>query len=185
MTRKCCNGIIKLDGMNVVNYFEITFVRDEKVASEMFRWYYYRRKKMRFLHIACSVLMAWAIAWMILFQQYEMGIFYVFALTMLELFLYRCYRVAVRTCLKRDLENNMGQLVTLTTIIHDDIIRTQVTAENGHDVLLNQMKWAIRTKTMVIIGSKARVLYVLPNDGFVHGTPEELIQYLREKGIPN
>ena len=167
----------------MVNYFEITVVRDKAITQEMFRWYYYRRKKMIVMHCFSAAILLGALAYMFFFHLYQAGVIWIILALLLELILYRSYRLSVKMCLRRDLENNMGQPVTLTTIIHDDIIRTQMTAENGHDVLLNQMKWAVQTPKMIIICSKAKVLYALPNDCFVHGTPEELIRYLREKGI--
>ena len=167
----------------MVNYFENTVVRDKAVTQEMFRWYYYRRKIMIVLHCFSAALLLGALVHLLVFHSYQVGICWIGMTLLLEFILYRSYRLSVKMCLRRDLENNMGQPVKLTTIIHDDIIRTQVTAENGHDVLLNQMKWAVQTKTMIIMCSKAKVLYALPNDCFVQGTPEELIRYLREKGI--
>lgn len=165
------------------NCFISTYVRNKERIKDLFRWYVYGRRWVIAVHSVLGAALILNSVCAIFDRSISMLITNVILLAVVELLRLRNYQTAVKLTLQRDLESNQGQPVQLTVTVRDDIIHVEDASGQGHDVPLSQMKWAVKTKKMVVIRTKAKVLFQLPNDTFTQGTPEGLIAYLRAKGI--
>lgn len=165
------------------NYFVNTYVRDKKRMEDLLRWCNYGRKRQLVIRIIWTVYFVLCGVYSIFSEKYTTALAILVFVALLELLVFIGYKKAVKLRLQRDAECNQGQPVELTIIVREDTIRIEDATGQGNDMPLSQMKWAVQTKKMVIICTKAKLLYALPNDTFTQGSAEELITYLRAKGI--
>lgn len=165
------------------NCFVNAYVRDRERVRDYCRWYFYSRRLicvLRILFIVCFVLSS---VTGFLSKDYSHGIGCLVVVVLVELFQFINYSRSIKLQLRRDAEGNHGQPLQIIVMIQGDMLRVEDADGQGYEVSLSQMKWARQTKKMVLIRTKAKALYVLFNDTFTQGTAEELIAYLRAKGI--
>lgn len=92
------------------------------------------------------------------------------------------YKVSVKTTLKRDLEMCGKEFEAQFKVTSDSIIGEGMNGgvtETGFD----KIKSAAQTKNLIVLRSKANLLFVFCKDGFSIGTKEDFVQFLKNKGI--
>jgi len=69
------------------------------------------------------------------------------------------------------------------TIVTDEYI--QVNAPNGAkaEVQYSNIRRVTRTKNLILLHSRANLMYIFRNDAFCCGGKDEFVAFLREKGI--
>ena len=100
------------------------------------------------------------------------------------LVLYRicCYFHQVNTMVKREREIHGEQLEVQILVTGDDI---QNTASNGavNRLEYGNIRTAVRTKKLILLLTKANLIYIFRKNTFTLGTEDEFIGFLRKKGI--
>lgn len=167
----------------MVDCFVNTYVRDRERVRDMERWFVYGQKRQVITRVLGIAVLLFVAAYFFYWYLGLIGIFFLSFLVTTELLRFSNYRKIIRLVLQRDAEANQGQPVEFRITIKDDNIHMEDTTGSIRNVPLSQVKWATRTKKMVIICTKGQFLFQLPNDTFTQGTAEELIAYLRAKGI--
>ena len=84
--------------------------------------------------------------------------------------------------IKRDNEV-YGKEIKVETIVTDSFIQITASTEAVSQIEYHKFKGAFQTKNLVVLRSKARLLYIFDKNTFEVGTVEEFISFLKTKGI--
>lgn len=160
--------------------FENSYVRNKELAQEIYRYYYFQRK---FL-VACYIIISlsfFANVLMIIFENtVNWGI-----LAFVPLFFFfqiYCYFRQVNTMVKRDIEVH-GKEISVETIVTDDFIQNKASTGAVNKLELNRIKNAAQTKNLILLRSKANLIYIFRKDTFTKGSKDDFIAFLKTKGI--
>lgn len=166
--------------------FENSHVRDKATVKEMYSYEFFKKPKqiVLFALLAFFVILyvgvnIWEYVYYGIWSM-EYWIFVPWLLISLLEFL--MYKVSVKTTLKRDLEVCGKELEAKFKVTSDSIIGESMTGsvtETGFD----KIKSAVQTKNLIILRSKANLLFVFRKDGFSIGTKEDFVAFLKNKGI--
>lgn len=162
---------------------EAGYVRDEKFAKEFFTYHFYRRPAGIIVTIICILAIVVGVISIIAIQQYlsiisvALGIF---------LFILRAIRVktSIKISLDRDKESNHGNCVSLQNIVTENSILVKSSLnEVGTDYDISCIVKAYRSKNYIYLLTKAKLVIIFDVNKFSKGTPEELIEFISNKGI--
>ena len=155
------------------------YVRDETVFRELHFYYRYRRPLMLVLHLLLAVdLLGSVITTVFAFPLWEPIIIVLLA----EVFIYVIHRVQLSTAVKRDRETFGGE-PEVTVEVTETGIRSSANGQFSAEVPFDQFRRATETKHLILLTSKARLLYIFHKDGFQKGTTAELRRFLWERKI--
>lgn len=160
--------------------FENSYVSNKEIAKEIYRYFYFQR---RFI-VVCHFLLAFSflvnLIMAILGKSYSWVVF-IFA-PLLVLYRVFCYFHQVNTMVKREREVH-GEQLGVQILVTDDYI--QNTASNGavNRLEYGNIRSAVRTKNLILLRTKANLIYIFRKDAFTIGTEDEFIAFLRKKGI--
>ncbi len=160
--------------------FENSYIRNKELAKEIYRYYYFQRKWLIAFFVfliagfICNILMA------IMSGVYR---WWVFAFVPIY-FLYHffCYFRQVNTMVKRDKETH-GKEITVETIVTDGFIQNTASTGGVNKLEYDNIKSSVQTKNLILLRSKANLIYIFRKDTFSKGSKEEFILFLRNKGI--
>ncbi len=94
------------------------------------------------------------------------------------------YWWSMRMLERREKETFNGKAPTVHVEIFDDFIRTaQNESGPSTETPISSLKQAFRAKNLIIIRTKAGLLFVFPVSGFRQGTPEGLLRFLAERRV--
>ena len=102
------------------------------------------------------------------------------------LFVLRVVRVkkSIKISLERDKESNHGNFVSVQNLVTENsIIVKSSTNESGTEFEMSCIEKAYRSKNYIYLITKAKLAIVFDINNFSKGTPEELIEFIRQKGI--
>ena len=91
------------------------------------------------------------------------------------------YFWSMRLLERRERETFNGKAPTVHVEIFDDFIRLKTVSET--ETPISSLRQAFRMKTLIVIRTKANLLFVFPVSGFTQGTPEGLLRFLAERGV--
>ena len=155
------------------------YVRDETVFRELHFYYRYRRPLMLVLHLLLAVdLLGSVITTVFAFPLWEPIIIVLLA----EVFIYVIHRAQLSTAVKRDRETFGGE-PEVTVEVTETGIRGSANGQFSAEVPFDQFRRATETKHLILLTSKARLLYIFHKDGFQKGTAAELRRFLWERKI--
>ena len=162
---------------------EAGYVRDEKFAKEFFTYHAYRRPSGIIITIICVSAIIVGIINVIAMQQYLAIISIVLGIYILAL---RAIRVknGIKISLKRDKESNHGNYISLQNIVTENTILVKSSVnEAGTEYDMACIAQAYRSKNYIYLLTQARLVIIFDVNLFSKGTPEELIDFIRSKGI--
>ena len=90
--------------------------------------------------------------------------------------------MTVKTTLKRDIELFGKPLSGVTKVTCDSII-TEAEFAGNTETGLDKIKCAHQTKNLILVRTKARLIFIFRKDGFSIGTKEDFVAFLKNKGI--
>lgn len=160
--------------------FENSYVRNKKLAKEIYRYYYFQRK----LLVVCYALISFSffvnILLVVFEKTYNWGIL-IFAPCIFLLQLY-CYFRQVNTMVKRDSEIH-GKEITVETIVTNEYIQNTSSTGAVNKLEYDKIRSVVQTKNLILLRSKANLIYIFRKDTFSKGTRDEFIAFLASKGI--
>ena len=162
---------------------EAGYVRDEKFAKEFFTYHFYQRPAGIIVTIICILAIVVGVISIIAIQQYlsiisvALGIF---------VFILRAIRVktSIKISLDRDKESNHGNALLVQNIVTENsiIVKSSIN-ESGTEIEMSCIKKAYRSKNYIYLITKAKLAIVFDVNNFSKGTPEDLIEFMSQKGI--
>ena len=162
---------------------EAAYVRDEKFAKEYFSYHSYKRPSGIIITVICILLVVSGIINVFAYKDYlaitaiVLGIY---------LFVLRVVRVkkSIKISLERDKESNHGNFVSVQNFVTENsIIVKSSTNESGTEFEMSCIKKAYRSKNYIYLITKAKLAIVFDINKFSKGTPDELVEFVRQKGI--
>lgn len=160
--------------------FVNVYVRNDAVMKEYLGKMLLRRPIDIIFYIFAGIYLVESIITWFWLEYFQLHIWLMIAVVVLLKFV--GYRRSLKLTLQRDMELNGGEPVQLCTTVSEGglVCRTNVDAP---EVPFSSVKKVVQTKNLIILISKARLAFVLTRDGFTKGTAQELLQFLRGKGI--
>ena len=160
---------------------ESTYVRDEKFAKEFFSYHSYKRPSGIIITVICILAIVSGVINVFAYQEYWAIIAIVLGV---YLFVLRFVRVKknIKISLERDKESNHGSFVSVENLVTDNSIIVK-TNESGTEFELSCIEKAYRSKNYIYLITKAKLAIVFDINHFSKGTPEELVQFICQKGI--
>ena len=161
--------------------FTNTYVRNKKLAQEIYRYFCFRRR----LIIVCYVLMAITFLLnliLLAFGESPEPFTIIFPVVFIILMILS-YFSQVNAMIKRDLEVH-GQEISVKTIVTDAYIENTASTGSVNQIEYNKIRYAVQTRNLILLRSKANLIYIFRKDTFEVGTKEEFITFLKGKGIP-
>ncbi len=160
--------------------FENSYVRNKELAKEIYRYYYFQRKWL----VVCYILIFLSFLANVLIAMFEKAVHWG-VLVIVPLFFFfqlNCYFRQVNTMVKRDSEVHGKEIAVKTTVTNEYI---QNTASTG---AINQLEYdrirnVAQTKNLVLLRSKANLIYIFRKDTFTKGTKDDFIAFLKTKGV--
>lgn len=158
--------------------FENRYVRDKQLIKAICCYLYFGRRILIICQailltcFACSFLLAilgYSINWIVLIG---VPLYFVYKLIV--------YFLQVKRMMQRDLEM-YGEVAFVETVVTEEGLHT--TSSGGTQMLLSyeNITNVTKYKKYVLVFTKAKLMYILPKDGFTKGTAEEFVLYLKSK----
>ena len=160
--------------------FENSYSRKKELAKEIYCYYYFQRKWV----VVCYVLIALTFLANILIAIFEKT-FNWGALVFAPLyFLFRiyCYFYQVNAMVKRDNEL-YGKEISVETVVTNEYIQNTATTGAVNKVEYDKIRNAVQTKNLILLRSKANLIYIFRKDTFTKGDKDSFIRFLNDKGI--
>ena len=160
--------------------FENSYVRNKELAKEIYRYYYFQQKWL----VVCNILLLLSFFANVLISIFEdtynwsvfvfVALFYVFQ--------FYCYVRQVNTMVKRDSEVH-GKEILVETIVTNEYIQNTASTGAVNQLDYDKIRSAVQTKHLILLRSKANLIYIFRKDTFTKGNKEEFISFLNGKGI--
>ena len=160
--------------------FENSYVRNKELAKEIYRYYYFQRKWL----VVCYALLLLSFLsniFISIFEKtYNWGVLvYVPLFLLFQLY---CYFRQVNTMVKRDSEVH-GKEISVETIVTDEYIQNTASTGAVNKLEYDMIRNSVQTKNLILLRSKANLIYIFRKDTFTKGDKESFIRFLNNKGV--
>ena len=162
---------------------ESTYVRDEKFAKEFFSYHSYMRPSGIIITVICILAIVSGVINVFANNEYLAIISIVLGIYLLILRVIRVKK-SIKISLERDKESNHGSFVSVQNLVTENSIVVKSSSnETGTEYEMSCIKEAYRSKNYIYLITKAKLAIVFDVNNFSKGTPEELIEFMNQRGI--
>ncbi len=162
---------------------EAGYVRDEKFAKEFFYYYSYKTPSGIIITVICILAI---VSGLINAFAYHVSLAIISIVLGIYLFVLRVIRVKknIKIYLERDKESNQGNIVLVQNLVTENSIVVKSSLnKSGTDFEFSCIAKVCRSKNYIYLITKAKLVIAFDVNNFSKGTPEELIAFIRNKGI--
>ncbi len=159
--------------------FKNTHTRTKELTKEMYRYFYFQRTSTIVVFVLLSLsFLANAVSG-ILGYSYSIVVLVGVPLLILSRIFFCAYQV--NTMRKRDREMSEQDIEVETMVTNEYVQNTALgsTAKIG----LDKIKYATRTKNLILLHTKANLIYIFRKDTFTVGSYDQFMAFLKSKGI--
>ena len=160
--------------------FENSYIRNKELAKEIYRYYYFQRKVL----VVCYALLLLSFLsniFISIFEKtYNLGVF--IFVPLFFIFQFYCYFRQVNTMVKRDNEVH-GKEIFVETIVTNEYIQNTASTGAVNKLEYNKIRNSVQTKNLILLRSKANLIYIFRKDTFTKGDKESFIRFLNNKGV--
>ena len=163
--------------------FELEYVRRIEDIKAAYRRVFFLMTSSVILH-TMMVVMLLSYAWLGI--RTHDRLYLILAGVMLLCMVLRVWQYwwSMRLLDRRERETFNGKAITIRAEVFDDFIRTTQTEGGAStETPVSSLKQAFRMKTLIVIRTKANLLFVFPVSSFKQGTPDGLLRFLAERGV--
>lgn len=160
--------------------FENSYTRDEKLIKEIYRYEYFRRKLLIIFDIVMILCLLSNILILVVEKKCYWGVFILAPLYFLYKFF--CYWCQVRIIIKRDQEVH-GKEISVETIVTNEYIQNTASTGTVNKLEYENIRNVVQTNNLILLRSKANLVYIFQKDAFTIGNAEDFIKFLKDKGI--
>lgn len=161
--------------------FENHHIRDKAMIKELYRRNYFTSPLFILTDILACIFIFIDVARIILTQSILLaGIIFpifVFAYQIIS------YLLTCRVAVKRDLECNKGEYPECNLIVTDSYIQLNTSGGAVSQIEFSTIKQVMQTKHLILLRTKANLVYIFTKDGFTVGTLEGFTSFLKNKGV--
>lgn len=160
--------------------FKNKYTRNRELAKEIYGYYYFKRKLYVFADVLLAISFTVNLIGAVVGDSYSLYVFIAAPLmAALQVFL---YFYQVNMMIKRDHEL-AGKDVDIETVVTDELIQGASSTGTVNKITFDKVKGVVQTKNLIMLGTKANMIYIFHKDGFEIGNAEEFIAFLRNKGF--
>ncbi len=168
--------------------FENKYTKDKTSVREYLNYFYWKKPILLMLNILFALLFVFTIVSIFLPAIFPYNNDLKALYIVLPLFIWTVnitrYFKALKLSVMRDREINNGNPIDMHYIVSDDKVEVHCESiETKNSVSIFQVKKVVKTKNFIILVTEAKLSFVLKKDSFIKGTPEELIEFLKSKGL--
>lgn len=160
--------------------FENTLVRNKAAVKEFYGYITFRQPVMLFFIVLFLVSFALNLVCLIWDGTYDLTTLIVVPLFFAYIFW--LYARRVKTMLRRDRELLGGEVTTRTTVT-DTHIQSAVDNGSTNAVHLTDIKKVVQTKNLILVCTKAKLVFILHKDTFKGRNKDEFLAFMKSKGI--
>lgn len=162
---------------------EAGYIRDENFAKEFYSYHGYKRPAGIVLTVICILAIVSGVINVIAMQQYLAIVSIVLGIYILVLRVIRIKK-SIKISLDRDKEGNRGNCVVLQNLVMENSIVVKSSLnEAGTEYEISCIERAYRSQNYIYLVTKSKLVIVFDINRFTKGTPEDLIAFIRQKGI--
>ena len=147
--------------------------RDKTLAKELFSYYFFRRS----FYIIADILMLAVLVFNIFLRNYWL-IAFPLLFCFSQFFMYQQTSAAFIRQNKKD-----NEAETVTSFISAESVRNVSSDESESEILLTDIKKAVKTKNHYILITTKKELYPISKNGFTVGTEKDFTELLKSKNI--
>ena len=160
--------------------FENSYTRNKQLAKEIYCYIYFTRKSIAIPFALLLISFISNILFGVLYNSFSMVVLIIVPLFFL--FQFYLYFHHVNAMIKRDIEVH-GKGISVETIVTDEFIQNTASTGAVNKLEYDKIKKVIQTKNLILIWSKANLIYIFRKDAFTKGTEAEFIMFLKDKGV--
>ena len=160
--------------------FENSYTRDEKLIKEIYSYEYFRRKLLIIFDIVMILCLLSNILILVVEKKCYWGVFILAPLYFFYKFF--CYWRQVRIIIKRDQEVH-GKEISVETIVTNEYIQNTASTGTVNKLEYENIRNVVQTNNLILLRSKANLIYIFQKDAFTIGNAEDFIKFLKDKGI--
>ena len=162
---------------------ESSYIRDENFAKEYLSYHSYKRPAGIAVTVICIMAIISGLINLIAYKEYLAILSIVVGIYLPILRVVRIKK-SIKILLERDKESNHGNIVTVQNfVLENSIIVKSSLNESGTEYDMSCINKAYRSKRYIYLVTKAKLAIVFDVNNFSKGTPEELVELIRQKGI--
>lgn len=164
--------------MNIL--FENNYLRNEALAKEFYRYFYFQRKIAKVTFILLCVGIIITIIKSFLEQQLDYSLLYmpIIVISVVTISYYK----SVKNIVKRDNEAS-SEGISVNIIVSDDCIIRKSSLGDKVSLTFDKFKYAATTKNLILMFSNTNVVTILRKDSFIGGNSEDFMRFLLSKNI--
>lgn len=162
--------------------FENCYTRTKELAKEIYKYLCFKRPMYLILDIIIGLLFL-ANLIIVIFEKTDIDVVaFVLPVLFFALHIYT-YSSHVKAMIKRDNEINHDKPIFVETVVTENFIRNSASTGSVNEIEFSKIGRAVQTKNLILLRSKANLIYIFRKDTFTKGTHEDFIIFLRSKGI--
>ena len=158
--------------------FENRYIRDKKTIKMICNYIHLGRRIQIMLSAVMCALFACALVSGLL--GYSWNRFALIAVPLYFVYKLIFYFVQVKRMLQRDQEMFGGEAF-VETYVTEEGIHSFSSGETKLTVSYEHIRFVDQTRKMILVFTKAKLIYILPKESFTKGTAEECLAFLRTK----
>ena len=155
--------------------FEGTHTRDKAFYSELANYLCFKTPSKIILNCLVTICLVWSI----IVHTWTATCFFAFYFIILAVSYFNYKNVPY----KRDLESNNGKEFEVNVSVTDTQIIHKLGDSTTIVIDISILKKVVTSKNYVIMVSKTNQMYIIDKRKFEKGTPDELVSFLKSKGV--
>ena len=161
--------------------FENNHERTPEVTKEIYRFTCFKRPVHIVIYIILGIVALWNIVAAFWFWDFTFTpIAYAFLFLLIQFII---YQRSVSVAIARDREQYGPEPLRVNTVVTEEGIQCTYGENKANTIALSNIKKVYKTKNLIMLLTKARLLLVYDKNKFTVGTTDEFLQYLRSKGL--
>ncbi len=160
--------------------FENKYTRDREWSREIFRYFYFKRPLMILFDIIFVLYLVFGVYSSITSKNVAWGLIIIPIAWFLFVVFY--YVINRDVHFKRDLEMH-GKAVEVTATVTDEMISHSQSTGSELYLDYSNIKKAVQTKEYIFLITKTKLIYSFKKDSFTLGSADELLAFLKNKGV--
>lgn len=161
--------------------FENKYTRNKELAKKLYGYIFFKRKQamianicMIFIIVLYTVAYAFFKTSLYLWCSLFIGVLFIF-------FKVFAYFISIKNLIKRDAETNGGNPLEISINVTDKYIEHSTSSGSVGKLEYGSIKSIKKTKDMIFIMSKAKLIFVLPVYTFTLGNADDFVKFIRGK----
>lgn len=161
--------------------FKNNHAMKKELAKEIYRYFYFQRKLYIVIYILLAIGFVLNLVSVVLSPSYfdVVMLICILAVAVIPVWL---YFIQVNSLIKRNIEM-YGKEIEVEVIVTEDFIQNTFSTGAVNKLEYYKIKRAVQTKNLILLYTKANLVYTLRKDAFEIGTKEGFIAFLKSKNI--